>query len=475
MSSKNELPITASRRQVLRWAGVAAVTLPAASALTGCAMGGDTEPVSKAKTGAKTKKNPFGVANEGELDVVIFKGGYGDAYATDVHKPLFAKAFPKVTVKVSSTPSIAQTLQPRFVGGNPPDVVDNQGVGMDIGALIGDGQVTDLTPLLDAPSVDDPSKKVRDTLVPGTVEAGSFNGKPYSLGYTQSIEGIWYDAALFDSKGWEAPSTWDDFLALSKEIKEAGSDPFGVGGKNAISYIRSAIMASIGKTGGLDVLKNIDNLEAGAWRAPAVEEGLTLWAEYAAKYLDKSYLGQEHTVAQLRQLEGKLAFYPCADYLENEMKKDIPDGFRYAMMPVPSLTTGDKLRVNSYRGTSGEPFIIPAKAKNPAAGFEYLRQMFSQEGAAGFTKLTSTTTSVKGASTGLELPPGAKSSAKALAAASEIFNYWVGTWYKPISNELDAALTALLSGRDKPKQFIDRVQKKADEVKKDSSIKKFTR
>ncbi|MER7170195.1 N-acetylglucosamine/diacetylchitobiose ABC transporter substrate-binding protein [Streptomyces mesophilus] len=473
--SRNKWPIPASRRQVLRWAGAAAVALPATGTLSGCAMGGDTDPVDKAKTGAKTKKNPFGVANEGELEVVIFKGGFGDAYATDVHKPLFEKAFPKATVKMSSTPSIEQTLQPRFVGGNPPDVVDNSGKGLDIGALIADNQVTDLTPLLDAPSVDDPSKKVRDTLVPGTVETGSFNGTPYALGYTQSVEGLWYDAALFESKGWEAPSTWDEFLAVSKELKEAGIDPIGVGGKNAISYIRSAIMTSITKAGGLDVMKNIDNLEAGAWRAPAVEEGLTLWAEYAAKYFDTSYLGQEHTVVQLRQLQGKLAFYPCADYLENEMKKDIPDIFRYAMMPVPSLTGDDKLKVNSYRGAAGEPFIIPAKAKNPAAGFEYLRRMFSKEGAAGFTKLTNTTTSLKGAGTGLELPPGAQSAAKAIAGASEIFTFQFGSWYKPLADELDDALTALLSGRAKPKQFIDRVQKKADDVKKDSSIKKFKR
>ena len=37
---------------------------------------------------------------------------------------------------------------------------------MDFGALIQDDQVADLTPLLDAPSWDDPNVKVRDTLLP---------------------------------------------------------------------------------------------------------------------------------------------------------------------------------------------------------------------------------------------------------------------------------------------------------------------
>ena len=34
-----------------------------------------------------------------------------------------------MTVKVTPVTKVAQTLQPRFVAGDPPDVIDNSGAG----------------------------------------------------------------------------------------------------------------------------------------------------------------------------------------------------------------------------------------------------------------------------------------------------------------------------------------------------------
>ena len=48
------------------------------------------------------------------------------------------------TVKVTPTTNIAQTLQPRFVAGNPPDVIDNSGADL-IGINTIRDQLEDLT------------------------------------------------------------------------------------------------------------------------------------------------------------------------------------------------------------------------------------------------------------------------------------------------------------------------------------------
>ena len=45
-----------------------------------------------------------GVKEDAPLEVVIFNGGYGDKYATDVHEPLYKKAFPKAEIKHQATP-----------------------------------------------------------------------------------------------------------------------------------------------------------------------------------------------------------------------------------------------------------------------------------------------------------------------------------------------------------------------------------
>ena len=57
--------------------------------------------------------------------------------------------------------------------------------------------------------MDDANKKVRDTVVPGTVETGSFNGTPYVLNYVSTVFGLWYSGKLFKDKGWNPPADWD--------------------------------------------------------------------------------------------------------------------------------------------------------------------------------------------------------------------------------------------------------------------------
>src|SRR5690606_11180394 len=143
---------------------------------------------------------------------------------------------------------------------------------MDEGALQAEGQLLELTPLFDAPSIDDPDKKVRDTLLPGTVEAGYIAGKPYVLKYVTSTYGLWYDANLFKEKGWTPPKTFDEFKSFCETAKSAGIVPYAYAGKNASYYQYWMILISAAKIGGNEVLINIDNLVDGAWTAEPVRQ-----------------------------------------------------------------------------------------------------------------------------------------------------------------------------------------------------------
>jgi N-acetylglucosamine transport system substrate-binding protein len=489
MSLSPETPGTAqtakpdlSRRTVLRRAAaVGLLAVPAVGLLEACATGGDS-PSDQSTGGTKSAKNPLGVDESAPLEVVIFAGGYSDKYATDYHVPLYKKAFPKATVKESSTQDIQGTLQPRFSGGTPPDVVDNSGTKfMDFGALISDNQLQDLTDLLNAASVDDASKTVKDTLVPGTVEVGTYsdkngaNPKPYVLNYVFTVYGIWYNAKLFQTKGWTAPTTWADFTALLDKIKAAGITPYGYAGANASYYQYLVILTSAAKLAGADILKNIDNLEPDAWTNDAVKQSAAAWAQIGAKYSDKAFLGLKHTDVQLKQDQDQVAFYPSGSWLESEQKDSTPATFNYAMMPVPSLTGADKLPATAVFATAGEPFIVAAKGKNPKGGMEYLRQMLSKEGAKDFTTATGSLTSVAGASEGISMSPGLASSSAALNAAKDTFYYRFDGWYKDLDTELRAATNELFYQGGTADHFCQRMQAKADAIKKDSSIQKFKR
>ena len=118
------------RRDFLRGSlGLAA--LATTGSLAGCATSG-TGPTTEATSpaaGPVSDTNPFGVQANSTVDAVIFNGGYGIDYAEFAAQQV-QKMQQGVTVKVTPATNIAQTLQPRFVAGNPPDVVDNSGANL---------------------------------------------------------------------------------------------------------------------------------------------------------------------------------------------------------------------------------------------------------------------------------------------------------------------------------------------------------
>jgi N-acetylglucosamine transport system substrate-binding protein len=474
--SPDRIPNLDRRSLLGRAAAAGLLAVPAAGLLSACVGGGSDDKKDQAE-GTKSDTNPLGVKEDAELEVVIFNGGLGTKYATDVHIPSYKKMFPKANVKYSQTEEIGPVLQPRFASNNPPDMVNNSGSKlMDTGALVQANQIADLTDLYNAPSLDIAGKKVKDTLIPGTIEQGSFDGKPYVLNYCFTVFGLWYNSELFKKNGWTPAKTWSEFTALCDKIKAAGITPFAYAGANASYYQYLVILASAAKIGGPDVLKNIDNLEPNAWKAEPVKQAAAAWAEIGAKYMLKSHLGQKHTEVQLQQNQDKVAFYPSGSWLENEQAKDTPPTFKYAVTPLPSVSGSDKLPFTAIYASAGEIYFASAKGKNPRGAMEYLRHMLSKEGAKGFTQLTKVMTVVKDATAGTEISPGFTSANTMVnAAGSDFFSFRWDTWYKKMDDECRSATNDLMFNGGTADKFVDRMQKVADEVKNDSSIQKFKR
>lgn len=474
------LPGTGSeldRRTVLRRAALAGLlATPAAGLLGACASGDDPTGGDK-PAGEKSDTNPLGVDPKAPLEIVIFNGGLGTDYATQVHTPSYNRLFPESKVTFSSTEEIATVIQPRINAGDPPDMINNAGSKlMDMGALVQAGQAQNLTELFDAPSLDIAGSSVKDTLVPGTIEQGQFDGKPFALNYAFTVFGLWYNAKLFAANNWTPPKTWTQFTALLDQIRAKGILPYSYAGANASYYQYLVILTSAAKIGGPDVLKNIDNLVDGAWQADAVKRAAGAWGAIGARYGNKAHLGLKHTEVQLQQNQDRVAIYPSGSWLENEQAKDTPADFEYAVMPLPSVTEADRMPQTAIYAAAGEIYFVAARGRNPRGGMEYLRHMLSRAGAQGFTKLTKVLTVVKGATEGLTISPGLTSSDAMLkAAGTDYFSYRFDTWYKKLDDEARAATNELMFSGGDAQRFCDRMQKAADAVKADSSIQKFSR
>lgn len=462
-------PNRLNRRDLIKRAaalGIAAV--PATGLLSACAAsGGDSG--NNQQTGKKSATNPFGVADSAPLEVIIFKGGFGDDYAKRFES-LYSKEYPKARVTHTPTQNITGLLQPRLNGGNPPDVVDDSGnAQIKLDVLQKAGQLTDLSPLLDAPSVDDPGKKIRDILMPGTIELGTVGGRFCTLQYVYTVFGLWYSGKLFRQHGWSEPKTWADFLSLSGEIKKAGIAPFAHQGKYPY-YINVAIVDLAIKNGGQDFLNRLDKLDDTVWdEDPAKKAIEAIYQIVSNDYLLPGTNGMTHIESQTAWNQYRAAFIPCGAWLENEQMKATPADFEMTFMPMPSLP-GDKLPFEAIRGGANEPFIVPSKAKNAAGGMEFMRQMLSKAGATAFAQTANSLTVVKdGIDPSVKLRPGTASTKAALkAAGANVFNPTYLYTASSLDVDMGNASSELMANRIKPDEWLRRVKTATQKAKKGS-------
>jgi len=460
------------RRQFLRIALTAAAVAPVAGGLASCAAGGGSEPAaSSGPTGAVSAENPFGLADGSAIDAVIFNGGYKTAYVSFAADKL-KSVHPTVTAKVSPSTQIAQELQPRFVGGNPPDLIDNSGANA-IGISTIVDQLEDLTSVVDAPNLE--GTKIRDTLYDGVVEPGTFSGKFAALNYVLTVYALWYSASLFEENGWTPPKTWDEALALGAKAKDKGKYLFAWG-KEAATYYQTLAIASAIKEGGDEVRLSLENLEADCWSKPAVQAVF----EGMKKIIDAGYVkpggsGTQFTAAQAQWSNDQDAIlYPSGSWIENEMKDTTKSGFKMTGAAEPTVTSGSQMPYEALHSTAGEPFVVPSKAKNVAGGKELLRVMLSKDAATNFAKELLAPTIVKGTVPADGFGSTALVSQTTLLeqAGTNIFSWQFVDYYGLNPDQL-VVWNSFLDGKSSVAQLTKGLQDITDKVRKDDSVKKI--
>ncbi|MEU2432407.1 N-acetylglucosamine/diacetylchitobiose ABC transporter substrate-binding protein [Streptomyces sp. NPDC007861] len=421
--------------------------------------------------GKTSSTNPFGVAEGSKVEAAIFDGGYGVDYVEYASK-VIGEQVKGVTVAVKPVVDIAPELQPRFVGGNPPDLIDNSGEDQ-IGFLGILDQLEELDDVLEANNYE--GKKIADTLYPGIEKPGTYNGKFVALNYVMTVYGVWYSKTLFEENGWTAPKTWEEALDLGREAKKKGKYLF-VHGKEAATYYRTLLIDSAIKEGGDEVRIALEKLEKDSWSHPAIQ-GVLKIMETMVK--EKMFVpGGSGTQFQKAQAiwsnDQKALLYPSGGWIENEMKDATKDDFQMTGIPSMTLTGSPALPWEALRAAGGEPFIVPKQGKNPAGGKEVLRAMLSEKAAANFSKTKLAPTIVKGTVPADGYGSSALvSQSKMLEAAGEnIFNYTFVEAYGMNTDQL-VPWNSFLAGDLDAKGLTSAMQKISDKIREDDSIEKF--
>jgi N-acetylglucosamine transport system substrate-binding protein len=421
---------------------------------------------------AAQNANPLGVDPTKPLDVVIFKGGYSDEYAIFVNDMMFARDFPDAEITYAGIQRLGEQLQPRFVAGNPPDVIDNSGAGnLDMAALVADGQLADLAPLMAAPSYDTPDTTFADTLLSGSQETAVYDGLQLGLNYVVSANGVWYNKNWMEANGYTYPKTWAEMLDLGDEIKaKHGIAPWlttGVHPQYALGFLFNQMLWKHDPQAMID----IDNMVEGAWTSEAAVATATALHQLAVReHLAPGWDGLDHVQSQTGWLNGEAVFLPCGSWLENEMIDVIPEGFDMVIAQTPSQE-GDAIPFEGIFAGAGETFIVPAAANNVEGGMEWLRMLFSKEGGAQFSTLTKSLTVVNGASDAVEFGIPTTSVRDAITAAGDnTFSARYGGWYPEFNNQVKVVLLDLLMNRITPEDFTTKAEELAAAVREDPDI-----
>ena len=468
MTTPNEY----SRRLFLRQAMLASVAAAGGGSFLAACAGSSSDSSDDTKGGGKVSdKNPFGMADKSSVDAVIFDGGYGTDYVAFAAS-LMQKNHAGSKVKVSPTTKIAQELQPRFVGGNPPDLIDNSGADA-IGFSTILDQIEDLKDVLDANNLE--GEKIRDTLFGGVEEPGTYDGKLAALNYVLTVYAVWYSASLFEENGWTPPKTWDEAMALGAKAKAKDKYLF-LWGKEAATYYQTLAIGSAIKEGGDEVRLALENLEAKCWSHPAVQDVLKGMGEIVqAGYVKPGGAGTQFTAAQAQWSNNQDALlYPSGSWIENEMKDTTKPDFKMTGFPEMTVSGSSSMPYEALHSASGEPFVIPSKGKNVAGGKELLRTMLSKEAATNFAKTKLAPTIVKGTVPADGFGSTALVSQNDLlsAAGTDVFTWKFVDLYGMNTDQL-VIWNSFLAGKADVAALTSGLQEITDKVREDDSITKI--
>jgi len=145
------------------------------------------------------------------------KKGFEDA----VEK--FKAANPDINVIVNITDREAhKTAIRNFLSADAPDVTSWY-PGNRMAPFVNAGQFEDVSDLWD-------SEGFHDSLA-STESAMTIDGKQWGVPYTYYQWGIYYRKDVFEENGIDVPGNWEELLAASAKLKEAGIAPFTIGTK----------------------------------------------------------------------------------------------------------------------------------------------------------------------------------------------------------------------------------------------------
>ena len=318
------------------------------------------------------------------LKVAVVETAYGKEMWSAV-----AKAFTEETgikVELVAEKNLEDVISPAMQGGDYPDVI-HLPLGRPGGLteqFIKDKNMLDLTDVLSM-TIPGESKKVSDKIAGGFTESTMTN--PYGDGKTYMVPmfygpcGLYYNAGLFEQKGWKVPTTWDEMWELGDKAKKENIALFTYPTTGYFDAFFYALMYSVG---GPEFFEKATHYEEGIWdtaEAKTCFDIIAKLATYTNPVTPAQANDQDFKQNQQLVLDNKALFMPNGSWIVGEMASSPrADGFKWGLTALPAAKAGG----DRYSYTWLEQAWVPKGAKHPDAAKKFVAFLYSDKAVDAF-------------------------------------------------------------------------------------------
>ena len=368
---------------------VLSIVLVLAMALSLVACGGAAAPASSAAAESAPAASGEAAALSGKIQVAAVSTAFTDNYP-EMWTEL-AAAFTEQTgveVELVEDKALEDVIGPSMQAGEFPDVVYLP-VGRPAGLteqFIKDDLMMDITDVLSM-TVPGEDVLVSEKIAGGFTDTSLTNpygdGKTYMAPMFYDPCGLFYNAGLFEEKGWEVPQTWDEMWELGEKAKAEGIYLFTY---PTTGYFDAFLYALMYTVGGPEFFEAATTYQEGIWdteEAKTIFDIVAKLASYTNPVTPAQANDQDFTQNQQLVLDNKALFMPNGSWIVGEMA-DAPraEGFDWGMTALPAVAEGG----DRYSYTWFQQAWVPAGAPNADAAKAFIAFLYSDKACEIFAK-----------------------------------------------------------------------------------------
>jgi raffinose/stachyose/melibiose transport system substrate-binding protein len=360
----------------------------------------------------------------------------------------------KIEITVLENQDFKTKLATVMQSGDVPDIFQSWG-GSGLVEQAQAGLLQDITPALEADG-----GAWKDSFAPGALGVFNVDGKYYGIPWDMGIVSVWYNKDLFAKAGIaNTPTTWSEFLADVKTLKDAGITPIALGeghtwmGMHIWSYLFTRI-------GGQEAF-NAVYTGSGKWTdATCVQAGTELKKLIDMDPFQAGFLAATHDESQGAFGNGEAAMLIGGQWTPSVEAANSKDGKGVAnlgMFNFPAVEGGKGAGTDVMGGGNG--FAIGKNASPEAIDFaKYLTSVENQKVIAGDGTGIPT---VKGAEVAIK-DPNMQLVQSSFAAAQYFQLYYDQFLPADVASAVNDETAKLYAGTASPEDVCAAIQAVAD-------------